>query len=74
MDHAKELRAKRRGHRLVKAGLLVERLEDEGLSQSDIARTIGVHPSQVSRWATGRQRPLGRHAVALLEVLDWEAS
>jgi DNA-binding transcriptional regulator YiaG len=55
---------------LVKKSRLAELREDLGLSQSDIARALGVHPSQVSRWEADRQRPRPAHAVALLELLD----
>jgi predicted transcriptional regulator len=72
VEKAEELRAKRRVHRLVKTGLLGERLEEEGLTKSDAARWVGVSPSQVSRWLAGTQRPRGRNAMALLELLDGE--
>jgi DNA-binding transcriptional regulator YiaG len=67
-----EARALARVHRLVKADRLRTLREDAGLSQSDVARALGVNPSNVSRWESGESRPRGRHAVALLQVLDPE--
>lgn len=59
-----------RVHRLVRTGKLAGLREDYGLTQSDVARAIGVHPSQVSRWEAGRVRPRSSNAVALLALLD----
>jgi len=39
------------------------------LSQSDVARALGLNQSAVCRWESGKARPRGRHAVALLELL-----
>jgi transcriptional regulator with XRE-family HTH domain len=65
-----EARAQVRLRRLVKSDRLRELREAAGLSQSDVARHIGVSPAQVSRWEAGLTRPRGRHAIALLELLD----
>ena len=73
MDTAREAPALRRVHRLVVTGRLVELREASGLTQSDVARHLGVAPSAVNRWEHGRTRPRGRHAVALLDLLDPEA-
>jgi len=40
-----------------------------GLSQPEIARTIGVSPSAISRWETGSRRPTGEPALAFAELL-----
>jgi len=55
---------------LVKTDRLREHREDSGLSQSDVARYLGVAASNVSRWEAGKSRPRPDHAVALLELLD----
>ena len=69
-----EARAIQRIHWLVRLGKLRELREDSGLSQSDVARHIGVSASNVSRWESGETKhPRGRHAVALLELLDGDA-
>jgi DNA-binding transcriptional regulator YiaG len=65
-----EAMALRRVKRLVNNDRLRDLREAAGLSQSDVARFIGVAPSNVSRWEAGLARPRGRHAVALLELLD----
>jgi DNA-binding transcriptional regulator YiaG len=69
MTHAEVIRAKRRVHRMARSGLLAERREDNGWSQSDVARALGVNPSQVSRWEAAKQGIRGEHAVALLDLL-----
>jgi DNA-binding transcriptional regulator YiaG len=56
--------------RLVSSDRLGELREGLGLSQGDIARHLGVAPSQVSRWENGKQRPRPHHALALIELLD----
>lgn len=68
-----EALALRRVHRLVKTDRLREIREAAGLSQSDVARSLGVAPSSVSRWESDDTRPRGPHAVALLELIDGEA-
>jgi transcriptional regulator with XRE-family HTH domain len=65
-----EAQALKRVRRLVLSGRLTELRELHGLNQSDVARALGVAPSNVSRWETGEQRPRPHHAVALLELLD----
>ncbi len=39
------------------------------VSQSDIARELGVWPATVSRWEAGDRVPTGRAAAAYLRVL-----
>jgi transcriptional regulator with XRE-family HTH domain len=70
MTDASEATALVRLHRLVKTDRLRELREDAGLSQSDVARHVGVSPAQVSRWEAGLTRPRGRHALVLLDLLD----
>ena len=60
-------------NRLVRSGKLAELREDHGLTQTDVASAIGVHPSQVSRWESGQVRPRPGHAYALLQHRDGEA-
>jgi DNA-binding transcriptional regulator YiaG len=40
-----------------------------GVSQAEIARTVGVDPSCLSRWEAGRRRPGGDAAVRWALVL-----
>lgn len=62
--------ALKRVHRLAQSDRLRLLREGSGLSQSDVARFIGVDPSQVSRWERCAARPRGHHAVTLLRLLD----
>ncbi len=41
-----------------------------GLSQSDVARTIGVTPSAVSRWESGERLPQGEAALRYGRLLE----
>jgi DNA-binding transcriptional regulator YiaG len=71
MDATKnETLAIRRVHRLAKLDRLRELREENGLSQSDVARYLDLNPSSVSRWEGALSRPNGRHALALLELLE----
>ncbi|HXF37594.1 MAG TPA: helix-turn-helix transcriptional regulator [Actinomycetota bacterium] len=65
-----EAQALKRVARLVRIGRLAELREGVGLSQSDVARALGLNPSAVSRWEAGKARPKPKHAVALLELLE----
>jgi DNA-binding transcriptional regulator YiaG len=62
--------ALKRVHNLARRGKLAELREGTGLSQSDVARALGVHQSSVARWESAESRPRPDHAVALLELLD----
>ena len=55
---------------LTRTGRLAEAREYAGLSQSDVARALGINQSAVSRWESGKTRPRGRHAVALRELIE----
>jgi DNA-binding transcriptional regulator YiaG len=55
---------------LMRSGRLAEVREDAGLSQSVVARALGIHQSAVSRWESGQAHPRGRHAVALRELIE----
>lgn len=44
--------------------------EKLGLAKSDIARIAGVHRSQVSRWASGEQRPSYDRAMRIAGYLE----
>jgi DNA-binding transcriptional regulator YiaG len=63
----------RRFYRLAQTGRLTELREQQGLSQSDLARFLGIQPSSVSRWESGKARPRGPRAVAVLELLEADA-
>lgn len=56
------------------AEFLDELIADRGISQSDIARALGVSPSRVSEWKNGKARPqpenLARMARTLALDLD----
>lgn len=62
--------ALKRVHRLQKTGMLAVLREENGWSQGDVARHLGLSPSAVSRWEASISRPRAAHAVALLELLD----
>jgi transcriptional regulator with XRE-family HTH domain len=64
--------ALKRIHRLARTGRLRELREAVGLTQSDVARALGVRPPSVSRWESAHARPRPEHAVALLELLEAE--
>jgi transcriptional regulator with XRE-family HTH domain len=72
MEDARAVPAKRRVIRLAKDGRLTELRQASGLSQSDVARGLGVSPSAVSRWEAGKSRPKAAHALALLTLLGSE--
>lgn len=67
---AEEVLELRRFIRLVKTGRLAKLREETGLSQSDVARFLGVAPSNVSRWESGVVRPSADRAAQILELLD----
>lgn len=54
---------------LAAAGAITEIREKAGLSQSEIARAIGVSQAALSRWESGARRPRGKPAVALALLL-----
>ena len=45
--------------------------EESGLSSSEIARRLGVHPQTMRRWRKGRARSSMRHMMALLDLADY---
>ena len=70
LDARAEVLAVKRVYRLSQTGRLTELREEQGLSQSDLARFLGIQPSSVSRWESGKTRPRGPRAVAVLELLE----
>jgi DNA-binding transcriptional regulator YiaG len=62
--------AKKRVRALARTDRLRELRDIAGLSQSDVARALGVAPSQVSRWESDETHPSGRRALELLELLE----
>jgi transcriptional regulator with XRE-family HTH domain len=70
----------------MRTGELRARRKAAGLSISDLAATVGVHPSTVVRWETGARRPtradhakrlasaLGIHVVEITATHDSEDS
>jgi DNA-binding transcriptional regulator YiaG len=59
-------------HRLQTTGLLAHRRQTLGLSQRQIGDAVKVSQPTVSDWEAAKSKPRGRHAVALLEVLEIE--
>ena len=55
--------------RLLRSGEARDIRVAAGLSQPEIARSIGVTPGAVSRWETGERRPVGEPAIAYAELL-----
>jgi transcriptional regulator with XRE-family HTH domain len=49
---------------------LREARERAGLTQSDVARAIGVSPAAVSRWEAGKRRPSAATAARLGRLLE----
>jgi len=43
---------------------------DAGLTQADVAETMGVHRESVARWEAGARTPRGRTLVAYVDLLD----
>lgn len=42
----------------------------DGLTQPDVAETLGVHRVQVARWETGRAEPRKPHRAAYVRLLE----
>jgi len=64
------LHAKRRAHRDLPPPALRRALrEDAGLSQDDIAATMGVHRETVSRWERGLRTPRGDSLLNYVSLL-----
>ena len=55
--------------RLLRSGEARRIRLDAGLSQPEIARTIGVTAGAISRWETCSRRPIGAAALAYAELL-----
>lgn len=45
--------------------------EKAGLSQADVSRAVGAHPTTVCGWESGRRKPRGTTAARYAELL-WE--
>ena len=43
---------------------------EKGLSQTDLAKTLGVHPNHISRYERGQSRPNTRFLKALADCLN----
>jgi DNA-binding transcriptional regulator YiaG len=55
--------------RLLRSGEARRIRLDAGLSQTEIARSVGVTAGAVSRWETGSRRPVGEAAVRYAQVM-----
>lgn len=51
------------------AALIRARRDEAGLTQTDLARLIGVHDTYISRWERGVNTPSPAHAAALADTL-----
>jgi len=49
---------------------LIRARESKDLSQSDIARTLGVTPQAVQKWESGKNTPRGKRLEALAEAVS----
>ena len=58
-----------KARRLLRNGQAQRIRVDAGLSQIEIARSIGVSAGTVSRWESGDRRPVGDAALAYARVL-----
>ena len=47
---------------------LIERLNSAGTNRADLSRALKVHPSTVTRWAQGINRPKFDESIALLGI------
>lgn len=52
---------------------ILERRQQLGLTQRDIATELGCSPSQVSSWEQGAMKPR-KHVAGLAEILDHRES
>lgn len=43
--------------------------EAHNVSQTELARLLGVNPQHVTEWKKGRSHPSGENALAMLELL-----
>ncbi len=48
---------------------LKKMLKQTGLKQNHLAKIMGVHQNQVSRWLHGKQSPQGKNYKRLMEIL-----
>lgn len=48
---------------------LKKMLKQTGLKQNHLAKIMGVHQNQVSRWLRGKQSPQGKNYKRLMEIL-----
>ena len=49
---------------------LIERLNSAGTNRADLSRALKVHPSTVTRWAQGINRPKFDESIALLAIAE----
>lgn len=49
---------------------LVSRREALGLSQSELARRVGINRSSISNWEKGKSQPNQKHLYLIAEILD----
>jgi len=64
-----DLRLLAEGRQLARSGRGARLRELAGLSQTDIAKLIGVSSSTVSRWESGERAPRSEHAVLYAKAL-----
>ena len=49
---------------------LKELFKKSGMKQNHLAKIMGVHQNQVSRWLHGKQIPQGKNHKRLMEILN----
>tara|TARA_R110000824_G_scaffold181444_1_gene362234 strand:+ start:1167 stop:1358 length:192 start_codon:yes stop_codon:yes gene_type:complete len=49
---------------------LKEMFKKSGMKQNHLAKIMGVHQNQVSRWLRGEQSPQGKNYKRLVEILN----
>lgn len=53
---------------------IADAIKSSALSRDEVARSVGVHPSAVSHWVSGRAVPTVANLVRLAEVLGVDAA
>lgn len=51
-------------------GALRQKAKEHGFRMADIAEYAGIHPAQLSRWATGKVIPLHSNIVKLEQAVN----
>ena len=57
-------------HRMNPVEKIILKAKGQGIPMSRVCTESGIHPAQVSRWRSGRVRPLYDSVLALEEALE----